>query len=158
MCIIFSTAELLISVQRIGRRSSTPSFDVAERLNQSLRVRSPWMVLEVLSFGTISKLFENLKPGLQGKKAIIQHLGFKTGGGSYLGSWLKSLVTVRNLCAHHARVMNRTFVHTPRYARTIRNQAWHGRWPDARRVYTMLTIIGVIVETIPGVRNGRSRR
>lgn len=109
-----------------------------------------WMVLEVLSFGTISKLFENLKPGLQGKKGIIQRLGFKTGGGLYLGSWLKSLVTVRNLCAHHARVMNRTFVHTPRYARTIRNQAWHGRWPDARRVYTMLTIIGVIVETIPG--------
>ena len=59
-------------------------------------------------------------------------------------------VTVRNLCAHHARVMNRTFVHAPRYAHTVRNQPWHGRWLDARRVYTMLTIIGVIVETIPG--------
>ena len=67
-----------------------------------------------------------------------------------LARWLKSLVTVRNLCAHHARVMNRTFVHAPRYAHTVRNQPWHGRWPDARRVYTMLTIIGVIVETIPG--------
>jgi|GEM_PF-5654016 len=39
------------------------------------------MVLEVLSFGTISKLFENLRQKQDGQKVIIRRFGF--GSGTY---------------------------------------------------------------------------
>lgn len=109
-----------------------------------------WMVLEVLSFGTISKLFENLRQKQDGKKAILRRFGFGSGGGDHLSSWLKSLVTVRNHCAHHARIIDRKMVHTPRYAPKLRGDTWHKEWPDSRRVYTIVTIVAVILETIPG--------
>jgi abortive infection bacteriophage resistance protein len=109
-----------------------------------------WMILEVLSFGTISKLFENLRQKQDGKKAIIRRFGFGAGGGDHLSSWLKSLVTVRNHCAHHARIIDRKIVHTPRYAPSLYGSTWHREWPDSRRVYTILTIVAVILETIPG--------
>ena len=41
-------------------------------------------------------------------------------------------------------------VHTARYAPTLRGNTWHREWPDSRRVYTILTIVAVILETIPG--------
>lgn len=109
-----------------------------------------WMVLEVLSFGTISKLFENLRHKQKGKKTITRRFGFGAGGGDHLGSWLKSLVTMRNHCAHHARVIDRKLVHAPRYASLLHGAVWHREWPDSRKVYTILTIVGVILETIPG--------
>ena len=65
-----------------------------------------WKTLEVVSFGTLSKLFENF--GDKHVKKIIarefhlpQHL--------YLESWIKSIAVLRNCIAHHSRIWNRKF-------------------------------------------------
>jgi abortive infection bacteriophage resistance protein len=62
-----------------------------------------WMVMETLTFGTLSTLFENLKDNDQ-KKHVAAVFGTVV---PILESWLKSFNFVRNCCAHHSRLWNR---------------------------------------------------
>lgn len=68
-----------------------------------------WMIMETLSFGACSKLFANLKQ-VGHKKKICEIFGYAP---TIMDSWLETMVYVRNLCAHHARVWNRWFVEAP---------------------------------------------
>lgn len=63
-----------------------------------------WSVVEIISFGSLSKLFMLLKENEQNN--IISKMGninkvvfFK---------WFKALSSVRNACAHHSRLWNKT--------------------------------------------------
>ena len=63
-----------------------------------------WSVVEIISFGSLSKLFMLLQEKEQ--NAVIKNMGdinkyvfFK---------WFKALSSVRNMCAHHSRLWNRT--------------------------------------------------
>ena len=61
-----------------------------------------WMAIELISFGALSRLFNNLKLPFQIE--IGRALGFQH---SLLISWIHSFNFVRNVCAHHARIWNR---------------------------------------------------
>ena len=81
-----------------------------------------WKTLEVVSFGTLSKLFENF--GDKHVKIIIarefnlpQHL--------HLESWIKSIVVLRNCIAHHSRIWNRKFPLKPQLPLKL-----NGMWID----------------------------
>ena len=79
-----------------------------------------WKTLEVTSFGTLSKLFCNLKDNSVKKKIarefnLPQHL--------VLESWVKCAVNIRNCLAHHARVWNRNFPIMPQL-----NGSFRGNW------------------------------
>lgn len=63
-----------------------------------------WMLAEVLTFGTWSKLYGALNTPYQGRIAARLGLHHNT-----LREWLKSLNIVRNVAAHHARLWNRPF-------------------------------------------------
>jgi abortive infection bacteriophage resistance protein len=68
-------------------------------------VRPPaWMTLEVATFTTLSKLYQNLRHGLE-KKKIARNLGLNY---LILENWMHVLSNVRNICAHHSRLYNRT--------------------------------------------------
>jgi abortive infection bacteriophage resistance protein len=63
-----------------------------------------WAVVEVVSFGTISKLYSILKTEEQ--KAVISKLkGINNG---VFRNWLHGLSVIRNICAHHSRLWNKT--------------------------------------------------
>lgn len=62
-----------------------------------------WMVLEIIGFGTLSKIFKNLRR--QGRKIDIAE-EFGVSEPRILANWLQSLSVVRNICAHHARLWN----------------------------------------------------
>ena len=62
-----------------------------------------WMMFEIASFGSISAMYSNLKPG-KSKREIAHHFGLDD---STFVSWLHCFVYVRNLCAHHSRLWNR---------------------------------------------------
>lgn len=72
-----------------------------------------WKTLEITPLGTISKLYSNFKDN-NTKKAIARELGLPQH--IYLQSWIKSIAVLRNCCAHHARVWNRSFMITPTIA------------------------------------------
>mgnify|MGYP000916158677 CR=1 FL=1 len=64
-----------------------------------------WKTLEIISFGTLSKLYGNLKPTVKSKKRIAKDLNAVNH--EYLQSWLQSIAQIRNLCAHHCRLWNK---------------------------------------------------
>lgn len=72
-----------------------------------------WMTLEVSSFGTLSMFFKLLRPSLA-KRKIANFYGVSD---SVFESWLHSIVYVRNICAHHSRLWNKTLRIQPLFPR-----------------------------------------
>ena len=60
-----------------------------------------WVVVELLSLGTLSTLYSLMKR--EDQKAIAQD--FKTGF-VYVKSWFAALVEIRNICAHYGKLYN----------------------------------------------------
>lgn len=69
-----------------------------------------WVVVEILSFGTLSKLFSNMKTD---DRNHIAKTYYRVPA-IYLESWLKCLSYVRNICAHYGRLYNRPLTSKPR--------------------------------------------
>ena len=67
-----------------------------------------YALVEVFSFGTLSKFYKNMKNG--DKKIVAKSFGV---GYTYLESWLESIVYVRNICAHYGRLYNAKLAKTP---------------------------------------------
>ncbi len=63
-----------------------------------------WMTLEVLSLGTLSKLYQLLNKSPE-KKAIAK--GFGLNDDRVFSNWLHAIAVWRNCCAHHSRIWNR---------------------------------------------------
>lgn len=72
-----------------------------------------YAVVEVLSFGTLSKFYKNMKS--QDKTAIAKMYGLKY---SYLESWIESISYVRNVCAHYGRLYNVSLTISPTLYKT----------------------------------------
>jgi len=60
-----------------------------------------WMMVEIITFGTLSILFENLKPCVE-KTAIHDHFGLTK---RQFISWLHCFSFIRNKCARHSRLV-----------------------------------------------------
>lgn len=67
-----------------------------------------WMAAEFISFGLLSKFFSALG-GRADRKSIARNIGFDDR--IYQGL-MHHLATVRNVCAHHGRLWNRSFTVT----------------------------------------------
>ncbi len=79
-----------------------------------------WKTLEVISLGTLSKLFTNfIEP--TAKHNVAREFGLNHH--KFLKSWLESIAVLRNCCAHHARVWDRTFPIQPQTPDKMPN-AW----------------------------------
>lgn len=75
---------------------------------ESLIGASPdaWMIFEGATFGTLSKMYKNLKNQSHEASMIANDFGLYSA--RELGSWLESISVVRNIIAHHSRLWNRT--------------------------------------------------
>lgn len=71
-----------------------------------------WKSLELTSFGSLSKLYGNLKNTIKSKDIIAAEYG--TVNHTYLPSWLQSITQIRNYCAHHSRLWNRNLPGRPK--------------------------------------------
>lgn len=60
-----------------------------------------YALIELFSFGMLSKFFKNMKNG--DKKEIAKNYGV---GYPYLENWIEHLAVVRNICAHYGRLYN----------------------------------------------------
>lgn len=82
--------------------------------NHKLDLRFPpsWKSLEQTSFGSLSKLYGNLKNTIKSKDTIA--IEFGAVNHTYLPSWLQSIAQIRNYCAHHSRLWNKNLPGTPK--------------------------------------------
>jgi abortive infection bacteriophage resistance protein len=69
-----------------------------------------WMIVEIMSFGSLSLLVNGLKS--RDKKEIGDIFSIPA---PVLSSWLHFLTYIRNLCAHHSRLWNREFAIRPKF-------------------------------------------
>jgi len=67
-----------------------------------------WKALEVLTLGSLSKLYQNIRHQLPEKSIIAREFGLYNQ--KYLSSWLLSITVIRNIIAHHSRLWNRVVI------------------------------------------------
>jgi abortive infection bacteriophage resistance protein len=99
-----------------------------------------WMASEVMSLGTLSKLFKGMLTKDQTEVARTWNIHR-----SVAQSWLHSLSYVRNLCAHHGRLWNRELSIKPVLLK--HQPAWSTL--NNGRVYTVLCVIRELTRPNP---------
>ena len=80
-----------------------------------------WASVEIMSFGTLSKVIKNLKTGKDSVfLRIIQHYKYKNAHGNEVNpsqdmfaSWIQAVSVMRNICAHNSRIYNRVINKIP---------------------------------------------
>lgn len=105
-----------------------------------------WAAMEEITLGELSHLFKGLARDAD-KKAIARHLSLP---GPLLQSWLHTLTTIRNICAHHARLWNRELGIRPELPRTV-NFPWpqHLQQPGQHtRLFTVLCILNLLMRQV----------
>ena len=78
-----------------------------------------WIILEVATFGELSKIYKNLNHQLPAKSAIANDFGLDKH--SDLSSWLETMAYLRNMVAHHSRLWSRNMVKKPTTVTKTRN-------------------------------------
>lgn len=114
--------------------------------------------MDVLDFSDISILYSGLKSGDQHK--IATELGIKISWKSLprsmrqrhpLAEWLHQLSIIRNTCAHHVRLWNKSFI--PASTKALRTMPEFSSLPDdqSERIYGALVFIKFLLKDIsPG--------
>lgn len=104
-----------------------------------------WAACEVMSFGLLSRFYENIKAD-RVRKSIAKEYGLMP---HTMRSLLLHAVYVRNLCAHHSRLWNRKFTITlacPRNEPSALVASLHPT--EDRRIYNTLTTLAHIVNIV----------
>ena len=105
-----------------------------------------WMSFEVLSLGLLSKFYQNLKFSSQAKKDIAKHFGLNES--LILQSWIRSITYVRNICAHHSRLWNRTLTSRPKILRKPSRIWINTSAPNNEKIYYFLCCLWYLLREI----------
>lgn len=126
-----------------------------------------WMIEELLSFGDMHLVYKGAARPI--RRAVALQYGVRE---DVLESWLLSLNTVRNICAHHARLWNRVLGTTPKLPPASARPEWHEPVDiSGARMFTLLSILRhavsiaapnsawgsrlmALFEQYPGIRKG----
>jgi abortive infection bacteriophage resistance protein len=103
-----------------------------------------FITLEIASFGTLSKLYDNLKSGLV-RREIAQTFGLTD---NLFASWLHGLTYIRNMCAHHARLWNRLLQIQPLFPRHTQHVWLIDRNVRNNHIYYILSMIVYFLNTV----------
>ena len=134
------------TIAKIGDeyKRSDEEFINAFRNNYSNPLPPSWMIMEITSFGTLSMLYKNLKPGRE-KREIANHFGLSD---SVMEAWLHSIVYLRNICAHHTRLWNRAMSIRPQMPLNPRKQWLSNVSIRNNRTYFMLSMIRYLLQSV----------
>lgn len=105
-----------------------------------------WAAMEEITLGDLSHLYKGLARDAD-RKAIARRLNLP---GPLLQSWLHTLTTIRNICAHHARLWNRELGIRPELPKT-NTFLWpeHLRQPiQHARVFTVACILNLLMRQV----------
>lgn len=103
-----------------------------------------WIAVEILDMGALVRLYKMLDK--RDQNAVAK--GFGVAGGPLLGRWLTQLNYVRNVCAHHSRLWNRSLTYsTPKFnPAQVDERLKHAATCGERdKVYLVLAILAYLV-------------
>ena len=134
----------LVEKLKIEYDRSDEEFILAFRKKYSNPLPSSWMLMEVTSFGSLSVMYSNLKPGLV-KREIAKEFGLAD---SVFSSWIHSIVYMRNVCAHHSRLWNRVMSIQPYMPRRTYNQWLISKDVPNNSTYFILSMLVYLMNCI----------
>jgi len=123
---------------------SDAQFINAFRKKYSDSLPPSWTTFEIISFGSISRLFAQTKPG-KSKREVSEYFGLDD---NTLVSWLHGLVYVRNVCAHHSRLWNRVMRIQPSIPIKPKNLWLSIRTVPNNKTYYILSMILYLLNSI----------
>lgn len=97
-----------------------------------------WMVFETISFGTISRIFEGLYKSETAAICTPLRVNHDT-----LSSWIHAISYVRNLCAHHKRVWNKTLTIKPAIARKHKE-----KFQGNSKIYGVMVVVQILLDQV----------
>lgn len=139
-----STHALTLGKMEEEFKRSDEEFITAFKKHYSTPLPPAWIILEITSFGTLSKLYNQLNPGKE-KREIAACFGLPD---SVLITWLHSIVYLRNVCAHHGRLWNRIMRIAPQVPRTPRLIWLTNNHIVNNRSYFMLSMILFLLQSV----------
>lgn len=95
-----------------------------------------WAAVEVMDWGTLSRLFGFAPPNVQAE--VSGRFGLRA---PQLTSWLRALNVVRNACAHHGRLFNRAYAIRPRLPSVGTDRSLDTARASMNRTYGQLTLV-----------------
>ncbi|MDP2187512.1 MAG: Abi family protein [Sphingobacteriaceae bacterium] len=111
-----------------------------------MRFPPAWKTLELASFGSLSKLYGNLKNTISSKDTIAKELGAVNH--TYLPSWLQSISQLRNYCAHHSRLWNKNLPGSPKLLSKPPYNWVYNVPTDTSKLYLHLCIMRYLINNI----------
>ncbi|HUO09960.1 MAG TPA: Abi family protein [Phycisphaerae bacterium] len=103
-----------------------------------------WMVTEIMTFGTMLTLFRSSSSKIQ--REVAKPFGVHD---TVFDSWLLSLNTIRNICAHHGRLWNRELGVKPLIPSRAKQPQWHVPVTvNNDRIFGVLTILKYCLDRI----------
>jgi abortive infection bacteriophage resistance protein len=104
-----------------------------------------WMIMEVMSFGKISMIYNSIL-NTEDRRHVSSYL--KTHD-NILTSWLHCLTYIRNLCAHHAKILDRVLTIKPAMPSRKKNRFLEDVDElDVTKIYAVLCLIQYLHLTI----------
>lgn len=136
-------AETLTKISDEFRRSDE-EFIHAFKNNYTNQLPPSWMTMEITSFGAMSQLYKNLKPGRE-KREIAHFFGLSD---SVFVTWLHSIVYLRNVCAHHTRLWNRAMSIRPQIPNAPRKTWLQNTQIHNNHTYFILSMVAYLLQTV----------
>ena len=103
-----------------------------------------WMIAEVIPFGTLGGIFNNLKSAKL-KKKVSARFGLSA---PVFSSWIIALVNLRNLCCHHSRTWNREIAVVPVEPNSPIFPWINSTKTNSKRIYYRICIIKHLLFTV----------
>lgn len=106
-----------------------------------------WVAVEILDLGALVRLFSLMDK--RDQNAIAKEVGVS--GGPLLSAWLRQINYLRNLCAHHSRLWNRTLTLQAKKFNPAQagSDLTHVASSGARdKIYVLLAILGYLVRNL----------
>lgn len=101
-----------------------------------------WMIFETMTFGSLSRYFENIRIKDCGKNAVCAywHITDRKDYATF-SNWLKNVNTVRNICVHHSRLFSRVFPYKAMPLQHCTDTGFVMDWQNNTKIYASICII-----------------
>jgi abortive infection bacteriophage resistance protein len=103
-----------------------------------------WISIEIFTFGQLSRHFKNLKFPSD-KKMIARYFKLNY---PVFESWLHSISYIRNICAHHSRLWNRSLRVRPLLPTSDSYQIFRDSGFNNTKVYAVISILKYLLDVV----------
>ena len=116
-----------------------------------------WVVVELMSFGCLSRGFKNLQTEIKEEICKAHYASIPY---NYIENWLQGFVILRNICAHRGRLYNRYITFAPKLSKKDKNLFKNNSLDlnkNTKQVFAYIYIMNKLIDDINVKENFMNR-